>query len=206
MKALFIKKSSKGFTILELVISMAITMFIAILFVRLARDTTDSTVRFNNQLLTQQQIEQTLQLIVPEIRSISQGIDGAYPVAQATTSTFQFYSDIDGDGKIEKVQYFIASSTILRKGVIRPSGSPAGYATSSEVFYDEVSGLISGSQVFAYYDSGATSSASTALPSPIDVLKVKTVKITIVADQGTPGHPSLVGSETSATIRNLRYK
>ncbi len=206
MKAFISKKSSRGFTILELIVSMAITVFVAILFVRFARDTTDSTIRFNNELLTQQAIEQTLQLIVPEIRSISQGIDGAYPVAQATTSTFQFYSDIDGDGKIEKVQYFVSSSTLLRKGVIRPSGSPASYPTSTEAFYDLVSGMVPSNQLFTYYDSGATSSASTALPSPVDVLKVKTIKVTIVADQGTTGHPSLVGAETSATIRNLRFE
>ncbi len=197
--------AAAGFTLIEIVVSMAITVVIAILLVRLARDTTDSTLRFNNQLVTQQQIEQTLQLIVPEIRSISQGIDGSYPIAAAASSSFQFFSDVDRDGKLDKVRYFM-NGNILQKGIIKPAGSPASYPTSTEIISDLVSGIVSGTQVFSYYGSAATSSGSTPLPSPINVLSIKTVKVTIVADQGLPGKPSLAGAETSANIRNLRYK
>lgn len=200
----YMRRDQRGFTLMELVITMGITTLMAAFFVMLARDTTDSTLRFSSQLITQQAIEQTLQLIVPEIRSIAQGIDGAYPVSTATTSTFAFYSDIDVDGKFDKVRYFMSSSSTLSKGVIKPVGST--YPTSSEQIVDLVAGIVPGTAIFAYYDSSATSSASSALPLPVDVLRVKTVKVTIIADQGTPGHPSLVGSETSATIRNLRFQ
>jgi prepilin-type N-terminal cleavage/methylation domain-containing protein len=194
-----------GFTLIEIVIAMAITTMMGIFFVRLARDTTDSTLRFNSQLLAQQQIEQTLALLVPEIRSISQGIDGSYPIAQATTSTFQFYADVDRDGNFDKVRYFLSGNE-LQKGIIKPTGSPLSYPTSGEATTTLVQGIVPGAQIFTYYGSGATSSASTALPSPVDVLSIKTVKVTLVVDQGLPGKPSFAGAETSATIRNLRYK
>lgn len=200
-----LQHTSGGFTLIEIVVAMAITSGLAFFFVTLARDTTDATLRFNSQLMTQQQIEQTMQLIVPEIRSISQGIDGAYPIAQATTSTFQFYSDVDRNGSFDRVRYFL-SGTTLKKGVIKPAGNPPVYATSSEAITDVVLNVVGGTTIFSYYDSSATSSASNALPSPVDVLRIKTVKMTIVANQGTATKPSLVGAETSATIRNLRYK
>lgn len=200
-----LRHSSAGFTLIEIVVAMAITSGLAFFFMTLARDTTDATLRFNSQLMTQQQIEQTMQLIVPEIRSIAQGIDGAYPIAEATTSTFQFYSDIDRNGSFDKVRYFLSNGA-LKKGVIRPTGNPPVYATSSEAITDVVASVVGGTTLFSYYDSSATSSTSDALPSPIDVLRIKTIKITIVANQGTATKPSLVGAETSATIRNLRYK
>lgn len=200
-----LRRTSAGFTLIEIVVAVAITSGLAFFFMTLARDTTDATLRFNSQLMTQQQIEQTMQLIVPEIRSIAQGIDGAYPIAEATTSTFQFYSDIDRNGSFDKVRYFLSNGT-LKKGVIRPTGNPPVYATSSEAITDVVASVVGGTTLFSYYDSSATSSASNALPSPIDVLRIKTIKITIVANQGTATKPSLVGAETSATIRNLRYK
>lgn len=200
-----LRRSSAGFTLIEIVVAMAITSGLAFFFMTLARDTTDATLRFNSQLMTQQQIEQTMQLIVPEIRSIAQGIDGAYPIAEATTSTFQFYSDVDRNGSFDRVRYFLSNGT-LKKGVIKPTGSPPVYATSSEAITDVVAGVVGGTTLFSYYDSSATSSTSNALPSPVDVLRIKTIKITIVANQGTSAKPSLVGAETSATIRNLRYK
>jgi prepilin-type N-terminal cleavage/methylation domain-containing protein len=198
-------RDSHGFTLIEIVVAMAIMSGLAFFFVNLARDTTDATLRFNNQLVTQQQIEQTMQLIVPEIRSIGQGIDGAYPIVGASTSSFQFYSDIDRNGSLDMVRYFL-SGTTLKKGVIKPSGSPLAYSSSSEALTDVVTNVVAGTQIFSYYDSSATSSLSNALPTPVDVLKIKTVKMTVVANQGTPGKPSLAGAETSATIRNLRYK
>lgn len=198
-------KQNKGFTLMEVVIAMAITIMLGVFFVRLARDTTDSTLRFNNQLLAQQQIEQTLALLVPEIRSISQGIDGSYPIAEATTSTFQFYADVDRNGTFDKVRYFLSGNQ-FNKGVIKPTGSPLSYPTSTEYVLTVVDGIVPGAQIFSYYGASATSSASTALSSPVDVLLIKTVKVTLVVDQGLPGQPSFAGAETSATIRNLRYK
>lgn len=195
----------KGFTLMEVVIAMSIIVMMGIFFVRLARDTTDSTLRFNNQLLAQQQIEQTLALLVPEIRSISQGIDGSYPISIATTSTFQFYADVNRDGVFDKVRYFLSGSQ-LRKGLIKPSGVPLSYPTSSETITTVVDGVVPGAQIFSYFGTNATSSASTALSSPVDVLAIRTVRVTLVVDQGQPGRPSFAGAETSATIRNLRYK
>jgi hypothetical protein len=92
------------------------------------------------------------------------------------------------------------------KGVIKPAGSPLSYATSSEVLQDLVDNLVPGTQLFSYYDKNATSSNSTPLPSPIDPLLVKTVKISLTANQGTTSTPSIISVETEATMRNLRYK
>ena len=196
---------NSGFTLVEVVITMAIVMIVGVLFMRLSQDITSSALRFTNSLVTQQSIQSTLQTMVPEIRSAAQSNDGAYAISVAATSTFEFYSDVDRDGLFDRVRYFL-SSTTFKKGVIKPTGSPLTYATSSEVLQDLVENVIPGSQIFSYYDKNATSSGSTALPSPIDPVQVKTIKITLVANQGTSSTPSIVGVETSATIRNLRYK
>ena len=184
---------------------MAIVMIVGVLFMRLSQDITSSALRFTNSLVTQQSIQSTLQTMVPEIRSAAQSNDGAYAISVAATSTFEFYSDVDRDGLFDRVRYFL-SNTTFKKGVTKPTGSPLTYATSSEVLQDLVENVIPGSQIFSYYDKNATSSGSTALPSPVDPVQVKTIKITLVANQGTSSTPSIVGVETSATVRNLRYK
>jgi hypothetical protein len=195
----------RGFTLVEVAIAMALVMMLGVLFMRLSRDITDSALRFSSSLLTQQQLTATMQVMLPEIRSASQGNDGSYPIAVAATSTFQFYSDVDLDGRFERVRYYLNGST-FRKGVIRPTGSPLQYVTSTEEFQDLVYNVIPGSQIFSYYDKNTTSTTATGMIQPVDVSLIKTIKVTLTANQGTTSTPSLVGTETEATIRNLRYK
>lgn len=44
-----------------------------------------------------------------EIRQANYGEDGAYPIELAADKEFIFYSDIDADGKTERVRYYIAT-------------------------------------------------------------------------------------------------
>jgi prepilin-type N-terminal cleavage/methylation domain-containing protein len=210
MKIFFFQMSSgakarRGFTLVEVIIAMGILIAVGVTFAQLSLRITGSTLQFTSSLVTQQAIQETLLAMIPEIRSIAQSNDGAYPISAASTSTFEFYSDIDRDGLFERVRYFW-NGTKFTKGVIKPTGSPLTYVTSTEVLVDQVQNLVTGTQLFTYYDKTATSSASTPMSSPIDPLGIKIVKIYIVANQGTTAAPSLVGVETEATIRNLRYK
>lgn len=194
-----------GFTLIEFLVTMTIVVVIGVLIMNLSRDVTDSTVRFSNSLVTEQAIQSTLQVMMPEIRSIAQSNDGAYPISAAASSSFEFYSDIDQDGLFERVRYFL-NGTTFQKGVIKPSGSPLAYATSSEQLRDLVYNMVVPSQIFSYYDSTATSTDSVALSFPVNPLDVKTVRVNLVANKGTATIPAIVSTATEATIRNLRYK
>jgi len=50
-----------------------------------------------------------IEIMVKEIRGASTGDDGSYPIEKAGDKEFIFYSDIDGDGKVEKVRYFLGT-------------------------------------------------------------------------------------------------
>ncbi len=198
-------RAQKGLTLIEVLIAMALMGGIAFLLTRLSGDLTEYSLRFNRGLFTQQQIQQTLQIIVPEIRSASQSSNGVYPIVEATTSTFTFYSDLDKNGTFEEVRYF-REDGIFKKGVIEPIGNPPTYPTSSEVVYELVHNIGTSTAIFLYYDNTATSTLSSPLPSPVDVLKIRTVEVNLIANQGTTSTASMVGVDNRATIRNLRYK
>jgi prepilin-type N-terminal cleavage/methylation domain-containing protein len=197
--------NEKGFTLLEILIAMAIVTGITFSIGLFGNDLTKYSLRFNNSLVIQQEIQQTLQIMIPEIRSASQSNNGIYPIEEASSTSFIFYSDINVDGKFDRVRYFL-NGTTFQKGVIKPTGSPLAYVTSTETVVDVVHNMV-GSQIFSYYDSNATSTNSAALVQPVDVLKVKMVKVSLVANQGiNSSTPAYVGVENQATIRNLRYK
>ena len=44
-----------------------------------------------------------------EIRQATYGDDGSYPIELAADKEFVFYSDIDGDGRVERVRYYMAT-------------------------------------------------------------------------------------------------
>lgn len=161
-------------------------------------------IRINMGILVEQEMHQTLQLMIPEIRSASQSNVGNYPIESAATTTLVFYSDINRDGVFERVRYFLDGST-FKKGVVNPTGDPLVYVTSSEKISELVHNMIE-SQIFSYYDMNATSTAATPLTHPVDVQDINIVRITLVANRGTTSSPSIVGTESQATIRNLRYR
>lgn len=47
--------------------------------------------------------------MIKEIREARSGDDGSYPIEKAEDKEFIFYSDIDDDGKTEKVRYFLGA-------------------------------------------------------------------------------------------------
>ncbi len=194
-----------GFTLVEVMISVAIVTILAGLFINLTKNITQSTLQFNGRLFTQQSLQTVLDMIVPELRTAANSADGAYLLATAGTSTLAFYSDIDGDGHPEKIRYYLAASS-LNKGVMKPSGAPLRYVSSTEVVTELVTNMVPGNALFTFYDKNATSSASSAMPQPVDIIGVTTIKVTLSANQGNASLPSVVGVETEATIRNLRYK
>ena len=205
MKTMIDSKKYKGFTLLEVLISMVILIVVTSLILVFFWNVTDTSRRFSSSLIAQQQVQQTLQIIVPELRSAAQSNTGVYPIFGVSSTTLGFYSDIDRDGLFERVRYFL-DEDVLKKGVIRPSGEPMGYDIDDEVVYDVVEGVVEGAQIFSFFDGSATSTESNQLPFPINILDIRKVKISLVVNQGVAGKPSIVGVEDLVTIRNLRYK
>lgn len=50
-----------------------------------------------------------IEIMIKEIRAARTGDDGSYPIEKAEDKEFVFYSDIDGDGKTERVRYFLGT-------------------------------------------------------------------------------------------------
>lgn len=167
-------------------------------------DLANYNIRLNTSLLAKQEMHQALQVMLPEIRSAAQSNVGNYPIEEAASTTLVIYSDIDRDGRFERVRYFLEGST-FKKGTVAPTGDPLTYDLGSEKVQELVHNMV-GSQIFTYYDAKATTTASAPLPSPVNVLDINMVRITLVANQGTTSSPSIVGVEGQATIRNLRFK
>jgi type II secretory pathway pseudopilin PulG len=86
-----------------------------------------------------------IETMVKEIREARSGEDGSYPIEYAGDKEFIFYSDIDGDGKTERVRYFlgkISSETQSQKCVTFTAGG-----SCSVNFSNFITGTLKSAQV-----------------------------------------------------------
>lgn len=199
-------KFHKGFTLIEILISIGIFLMIVSALVVFERDIWRENNFIQGSLITESEARGALKRMIAEIRTAAAGNDGGYAIYSATSSELVIYSDVDKDSVRERVRYFTASST-LRRGVIKPAGPPYVYNAADEKIQTIVKNIVSSStaSVFSYFNSSYDgSSTSTPLALPIDVSAIRVVKITIIANSDVSSDVPQMLFSSQVTIRNLR--
>ena len=139
-----------------------------------------------------------------EVRSVESSATGAFPIKEAGTSTFAFYSDIDNDDEIELVRYFL-DGTSFKKGVTNPTGNPIVYESGDEKITYIINNVLTSESIFKYFDSSYTgSSTSTALVSPVAPIDVRLIKVNLIVDSNGDGIDPEAQVSTQVTLRNLK--
>ncbi len=203
---LAIPQSHAGFTLIEAVIGIAVMTIIALGVVAFQRSVIMNTKVVQSELREEQQVRKALAMFTTDVRSATASAAGAYAIATTSSSTFMFYANVDTDGSIEQIRYFLASST-LRKGVTKPTGTVYNQANEKiSVIVNDISNATS-SPIFIYYDTGYdgfTSSSTDPLPSPINIPLVRLVKMQLTVNPNGIRSPVMQTYMTQATLRNLK--
>ncbi len=99
----------KGFTIIETIITIVVfslIMGVVFAFVTMAYRTHGYTWQQSTAI---NEARKGIETMVKEIRMARPGEDGSYSIEKAEDKEFVFYSDIDNDGNVEKVRYFLGT-------------------------------------------------------------------------------------------------
>ncbi len=191
-----------GFTLIEILIAMAIVSGIVFVVSIFTLDVSQFQLFLGQSLQTEGQAQNGLQGMIPEIRAIGSASDGGYPISQASSSSFTFFSDIDNDGLFEQVRYFLSGS-ILKKGVVKPSQSPYIYDQSTEKISDVVQDIVS-SNIFSYFDKNYDGTNGSSLGIPINVSAIRVVRVDLKIDNDVNREPGPQTYSVVLEIRNLR--
>ena len=191
----------RGFTLIEtlVVITVTVTVGMALTFL------IANFYKTNGYLLEQtsaiDSAHRGLEISFEDIREASYGDDGSYPIASAGTSTITFFSDIDGDGSVEKIRLYLLNGTFYR-GVTDSTSSPPVYTGQPEQNTIIASYVRNGTStpLFTYFDSTGTLISS----STIDVTQVHSVSTLIQVDLNPARAPDILTLSGTATLRNLR--
>lgn len=120
-----------GFTLVEVLVASFLIVIIGLAIVSLQYIFAQSQIFVEQTHINVDQTNANVTMLVRELRTARPGDNGAYPLELAGDHQLIFYSDIDYDGKTEKVRYFQDAYT-LKKGVIDPEGYPVVYPPENE--------------------------------------------------------------------------
>lgn len=196
--------SSRAFTLVELVTTIAIFIVIMIAVSSFQYNVISYNRSSAVALTNATEAQAILKVIARELREASPSSNGAYPIDSAATSTLKFYTDIDGDGLKEQIRYFIATSTVSR-GIIKPTGSPSVYNSASETLKILVTGVKNSSStpLFEYFPSTYTGT-STAMTYPLTITNIRLVRVNVTIDSDPNKAPLYRTFSTQVVLRNLK--
>jgi prepilin-type N-terminal cleavage/methylation domain-containing protein len=191
----------RGFTLVEMLVVIAITVMVGGAVTGMIQYFYQKNAYLLEQTDALDNARRTMLDAVRSLREASYGDDGSYPVANAATSTVTFFADIDSDGSVEKVRYYLSNGTLYR-GVTNSVGSPPSYAGQPEAT-TTVAAYVRNSTstpLFTYYDNtGATLPAVSTDPS-----QVSAVMVSVWIDLNPNRAPNVFNLSETATLRNLR--
>lgn len=195
---------TKGFTLVEMLISIFIISVLTVTVNRFATDVFSLNYFIQGGLNTQMDSRRIVKVMVTELREAGPSALGAYPIAVASSTGVTFYTDVNNDGLRDRVRYFV-NGTNLRRGVVYPTGSPLSYVDASEQLTTVISGFVSSTTLplFQYYPSNYAGTSS-PLSIPVDIPSIRLVKITVIIDKDPNKSPVKVITGSQVNIRNLK--
>lgn len=138
--------------------------------------------------------------MVRDLREMAYADNGAYPLVAMSSSSIQFYSDVDRDEQIEKISYTLESAQLMRR-VFNASGTPPVYE-STPSREETVSGFVQNNPMdvplFTYYDA-----AGNPLPASGAVTDVRLVDVRLVVNVDLARNPNEFLLRSSAALRNV---
>ncbi len=183
-----------GFTLIELLVTISIFIVVTIMasefIIRGFRSTTFEA----EQGTAVQNARRGAEIMVKEIRGANNSERGDYPLAAIEEDNLIYYSDIDDDGYMEKVRYFL-DGLLLKKVETQPgagndySGSGATTTISSYVNNQNEA-------VFIYYDSSYVETD--------DINNTRLINIRLKINVTPERSPNDYYIETDVHLRNLK--
>ncbi len=192
--------SMKAFTLAETLVVVAILGTVGIALSSMIAFFYRSNAYLLEQTSAVDSANRGLNFVYKDVREASYGEDGSYPIVSASTSTITFFSEVDGDGSVEKVRLYMLGTTLMR-GVTNAGGNPPVYTNQPEITNTISTWVVNATTtpLFRYYNS-----AGTELLGTIDSAEVRSVRVRIDVDLNPTRAPNVISLERTATLRNLR--
>ena len=144
-----------------------------------------------------------IERMVGDIREATFADDGSFPLESIGPYTLVFFSDIDRDERIERVRFSLEHTVVLR-GQAESAGNPLTYPLDDDSIQhvsDHIRNEEYGQALFHYYDE-----TGNEILDYDQVTDVRFITVRVVVNINPERLPQDYTLQSSATLRNLRYR
>lgn len=199
-----IKKLNSGFTLIEVILSVAIFVIVGIGITALANSIFSHNRVTGTQSADADQARKASFKLMQELRNASSSNTGGHAVGEASNQQLTFYSNVDGGTDVERLRYYISNGKLYR-GLLKPTGSPLTYNAANETSVVVQNNVVNGANPLFYYYNGNYTGTEAALTQPVNITQVKLVKLDLQIDRNASRTGSQAYSVTSSgAIRSLK--
>ncbi len=203
----------RGVTFVEMIVTIAIVSIVmigsSIFFVRMWRLHGFTIETAIASMTAQRGVSEA----VESIRRARTAQDGSLPIAVAEEHHFAFYEDVDYDGKVERVRYFVENGR-FRRGVTKPviaSNGVVTYPAADDTVRDVANYIVNETAnmpTFTYYGADDKAFAyddlaTSRLPANAPLGMIRMVKVLLYVNPDAVRAPNHVRIQSFAVIRNL---
>jgi len=201
----FAKQNLNGFTLVEILVVVTIVVILSLAIANFGRDIFWQNYIWSRTLIAESEAKVAMRRLIAELRTAEPSSTGTYPIESASQNNLIFYSDLNNDGKRERLRYWLDGRT-LRRGRVSPTGQPYVYDIGTESFSIVVNDLInSNNLIFSYYNRSYDGTASsTPLAEPIEVKNIRLVKVEFLIDANSLQAPAPFYLSSQVMLRNLK--
>lgn len=196
---------TKGFTVIELLVAIAITAIVTTLAANFAIRGLQVQRIVGEQNQAVAEARQALDRFVNEMRETSPSDTGAYPIELATDQELIFFSDVDHDEMIERIHYYLEGS-LLQRGVTEPTGDPLSYPAQNEQVQTVSQYIRNGTEPLFYYynESYPADQESNPIEPPVPVADIRLIELHILTNVDPNRVPKTHQLDVEVHLRNLK--
>ena len=192
-----------GFTLIEMVVAIGIFSLISVGVIALVSAVLVNSTKQGNLLANNDQARKVAFNLMTEARNAQTSANGSYALSTASAQQLIFFSNVNGS--INRINYYIQNGA-LKKGLTTPSGNPPSYNLAQEVVTTVQNNVANGANpLFYYYDDTYNGVSGNPLTQPVNVTKVKFIKINLsVYNLAGVTNTNSYTVTSSGAIRNLK--
>lgn len=196
------RKNQSGFTIIEVTVASILLVVLGVGILGLQYVIGKVQLTAFSSFQSSDEANVIVSTIARELRTARAGDNGSFLLEAGANDSITFYSDVDFDGAVEKVQY-TRTGTSMTRAVTEPSGYPVTYVDANKKTKTISTNIRNGTtSVFSYYNGNwPTVTTGNPIATPINLLNVKMVKIYIRSNTEANHSAADYIGESFATLR-----
>jgi len=200
-----VQSNSKGFTLIEVLVSSAIMVILAAGFLGMQYIFSQNQVTSWRNYANIEDANRVVSKFTKELRDARTSDEGSHPLVTTDDTEIIFYTDYDYDGDIERIRYTQNANQFI-KGIIEPSGDPISYPEGTEtetVLTENVVESVDPS--FYYYNENwPTDTVNNPLAAVDRIADTRLVRIILTINVRQDDPSSQFTLESNSQIRMLK--